>query len=50
MIVYPKQIVFCPKTGKEQNGNNCLSCEFYNNHRLEDAGLPLIDCKFEPRS
>jgi len=47
MKVYPKLIVFCPKTKKEQSGNNCLNCEFYNNHKLEDTKSPFVDCKFD---
>jgi len=45
MKVYPKQIVFCPKTKQEQNGHGCISCEFYNNHGV-DAKQVFIDCKF----
>jgi len=46
MKVYPKIIIFCPKTKQEENEQKCLSCEFYNNHKAEVERL-FIDCKFD---
>ena len=47
MEVYPKQIVFCPKAKREQDGNNCLTCELYKSHIKEDNKQLFIACLFE---
>ena len=46
MRIYLKQVVFCPRTNQEQDGNNCASCEFYNSHEVESE-RQFIDCKFD---
>ena len=46
MKVYPQIVVFCPKTKQEENGQKCLSCEFYNKHKVEAKRL-FIDCKLD---
>jgi hypothetical protein len=46
MEVYPKQTVFCPQSGKEQDGNKCPSCQYYHALKLNKGRL-FIDCKFD---
>ncbi len=46
MEVYPKQTVFCPHMGKEQDGNKCISCQYYQALKMNEGRL-FIDCKFD---
>jgi len=44
--VYPKQIVYCPLDGKEQDGDGCVPCQYYQGFRI-NGGQFFIDCKFD---
>jgi len=47
--VYPKQVVFCPQSGKEQGGDECVPCQYYQGFKL-NGGQFFIDCKFDEMS
>jgi len=49
MEVYPKQIVYCPQAGKEQDGNGCVACRYYQSFKTNDGRL-FIDCKFDKQT
>ena len=44
--VYPKQIVFCPQSGKEQSGDECVPCQYYRDFKI-NGGQFFIDCRFD---
>lgn len=46
MEVYPKQIVYCPLSGKEQDGDECVPCQYYQAFKI-NGGQFFIDCKFD---
>jgi len=48
VVVYPKQMVFCPKAKAEQNGIKCKTCEHYNDHNLK--GRLFIKCNFDKQA
>ncbi len=37
--IYPKLEVYCLKTKQEQDGNICLTCEFFKGTSINDFGL-----------
>jgi hypothetical protein len=49
MKVYPKQIIFCPQTKQEQDGNKCTSCPFYKRHKTNAERL-FLDCAFDKKT
>jgi len=46
MKVYPKLIIYCPKTRQEQTGEECKSCKFYYGYGLAPDEL-YIDCEIK---
>ena len=44
--VYPKTVVYCPKTKQERDGNDCNVCEHYKDRKL-NGGQTYIECKYK---
>ena len=45
--VYPKIIVFCPKSRKEENMRKCYECPFYKGFKISDKKIEYVVCEFE---
>ena len=45
--VYPKLIIFCPKEGKELDGNICVKCANFSGLDIKANERIYIKCDFK---
>ncbi len=45
--VYPKQIVYCPKTSNEKNANDCISCDYLDKSACNLYNRLFISCNYD---
>lgn len=45
--VYPKQIVYCPKTDNEKNANDCKDCDHLDKSACDPYNQLFISCNYD---